>query len=173
MATGKQPAESAPATAALDQPGSGAEISDCQRYRYALWRRWADGPAVLFVMLNPSTADARSDDPTIRRCIGFARSWDYAAVLVANLFALRTPHPSRLLRARSPIGPDNDAWLRRLQSAAGLTVAAWGNHGRHRRRSEKIRPLLAQVSVLGLTQLGEPRHPLYVRADTRPQAWLA
>jgi len=94
MATGKQPAESAPATAALDQPGSGAEISDCQRYRYALWRRWADGPAVLFVMLNPSTADARSDDPTIRRCIGFARSWDYAAVLVANLFALRTPTPA-------------------------------------------------------------------------------
>ena len=67
-----------------------AQLSDCQKYRYALWRRWGEGSQVVFVMLNPATADAAKDDPTIRRCIGFARAWEFGSLAVGNLFAFRT-----------------------------------------------------------------------------------
>lgn len=159
---------------ALDcESASGAAISPCARYRYALWRRWTVGPAVLFVMLNPSTADASNNDPTIRRCIGFARSWGYSAMAVGNLFALRTPSPEKLKRARSPIGPDNDLWLGRMRADTALTIAAWGIHGLHRKRSSAMRKQLPDAQVLGLTKLGEPRHPLYLGRSTLPQAWPA
>jgi hypothetical protein len=82
----------------------GATLSDCGRYRYRLWRRWADGPTVLFVMLNPSTADADVDDPTIRRCIGFARSWGAGALEVVNLYAWRATQPAELKAAVGPVG---------------------------------------------------------------------
>ncbi len=150
---------------------SGAIISACGRYRYALWRRWQPGPALLFVMLNPSTADAANNDPTIRRCIGFAQSWGFGSLLVGNLFALRTPSPKRLLKARAPVGPDNAEWLQRLQQHAELTVAGWGNHGQYRRAGTKMRLLLTDPKVLGLTKLGEPRHPLYVPASARAEDW--
>jgi hypothetical protein len=148
-----------------------AAFSLCGRYRYALWRRWDDGPTALFVMLNPSTASATANDPTIRRCIGFARAWGYAGLAVGNLFAWRTPSPDKLKRARSPIGRDNDAWLSSLQEEAGLTVAAWGHHGVLRQRDAFVRNLLVEPHVLGLTRNHAPRHPLYMRADTQPQPW--
>ena len=150
-----------------------ARLSACRRYRYALWRVWSDGPQVLFVMLNPSTADERVDDPTIRRCIGFALSWGFGSVAVGNLFAFRTPDPSLLKRSTAPVGRDNDAWLRRLQRRAALTVAAWGNHGGFLERGDAVRSLLASPHTLGLTRRGEPRHPLYVPASARPLPWHA
>lgn len=148
-----------------------AELSECRLYRYALWRRWSPGNQVLFIMLNPSTADETIDDPTIRRCISFAESWGFGALTVANLFAFRTPSPAELQTADDPIGPENDAWLERLQQESQLTVAAWGNHGRLLNRSATIRPLLHAPRTLGLTQRGEPRHPLYVAGDTEPTLW--
>lgn len=148
-----------------------AAYSGCGRYRYALWRRWDDGPQLLFVMLNPSTASETANDPTIRRCIGFARDWGYAALAVANLFAWRTPSPARLRRARGPVGGENDAWITRLGTESALTVAAWGNLGRLHRRDETVCRLLHAPHVLGLTAAGAPRHPLYVRAATRPRPW--
>jgi hypothetical protein len=150
---------------------SGAAFSACRTYRYALWRKWADGPRVLFVMLNPSTADATQDDPTIRRCIGFAKSWGYGSVAVGNLFALRTPSPRVLAAHARPIGAANDRWLRKLQRSAALVVAAWGNHGCLFERSAMVRSLLAEPQTLGLTVQGYPRHPLYVAARTTPQRW--
>ncbi|KGI79123.1 hypothetical protein LF63_0100820 [Oleiagrimonas soli] len=150
-----------------------AAFSACGRYRYALWRRWGEGPTALFVMLNPSTASATANDPTIRRCIGFARAWGYGALAVGNLFAWRTPSPDKLRRARSPVGRDNDAWLQRLQAEAALTVAAWGHHGALRRRDAVVRALLREPHVLGLTRDHAPRHPLYMRADTQPKRWDA
>ena len=152
---------------------SDARFSACRRYRYALWRRWDDGETVLFVMLNPSRADARRDDPTIRRCIGFARSWGFGALAVGNLFALRTPSPRELARSNAPIGNANDRWLRRLQHDAALVLAAWGNHGRLLGRADAVRPTLSDPHTLGLTRCGHPRHPLYVAGRTVPLRWRA
>ena len=148
-----------------------AEISDCCEYRYALWRKWAEGPQVLFVMLNPSTADENADDPTIRKCIALAKSWGFGSLAVGNLFAFRTPSPVVLKQSPLPVGDANNEWLRRLQSTTALTVAAWGNHGTFQGRNGVVRSMLANPHVLGLTKLGEPRHPLYMLSATQPQEW--
>lgn len=148
-----------------------AEISACRRYRYALWRKWAAGPQVLFLMLNPSIADGSVDDPTIRRCIGFARSWGFGSLAVGNLFAVRTPDPIVMKRSSSPVGPENDARLRELQDSASLVVAAWGNDGAFRGRSDAVRGFLRAPHVLGLTRLGQPRHPLYVASTAVARPW--
>ena len=150
---------------------SSASLSSCRQYRYALRRKWAEGPQVLFVMLNPSRADETLDDPTIRRCIGFAKLWGFGSLCVGNLFALRTPSPGELMQHASPIGHENDQWLRTLQESATLTVAAWGNNGRFQKRSASVSKLLTDPHTLGLTKLAEPRHPLYVHSATQPIKW--
>jgi len=150
---------------------TGASFSACRSYRYALWRQWARGPRVLFVMLNPSTADDRRDDPTIRRCIGFAKSWGFGSLAVGNLFALRTPSPRELAKSEFPVGTANDRCLRRLQRSAALVLAAWGNHGILYDRAAAVRRMLIDPRTLGLTGSGQPRHPLYVAARTVPQRW--
>jgi hypothetical protein len=148
-----------------------AVLSPCRRYRFALWRRWDNGPRVLFVLLNPSTADESTDDPTVRRCIGFARSWGFGSVAIGNLFAFRTPSPAALSACTDPVGRENDDWLIRLRDESSLTVAAWGNHGRLLGRGAAVRGVLSGLQILGLTALGEPRHPLHVRADVSPRPW--
>lgn len=120
----------------------------------------------MFVMLNPSVADAHQDDPTIRRCMGFARGWGYGALVVGNLFAFRSRSPTVLKRCAAPIGPENDCWLTALASEAGTLVAAWGNHGQLLGRCQHVRALLPCLMCLGLTRRGEPRHPLYVPMST-------
>ena len=139
----------------------GATFSADRRYRYRLWRRW-DGarPVVAFVMLNPSTADARRDDPTIRRCIGFAKSWGFGGMEVVNLFAYRTTDPGELRRVTDPVGADNDRHIRRAIARADLVVLAWGARTRSRRLLS-----LPHARCLGLTRAGQPRHPLYLRRD--------
>jgi len=150
---------------------SGAHISRCGTYRYALWRRWATGPQVLFVMLNPSTADQRNDDPTIRRCIGFAARWGFGALAVGNLFAYRTPSPRVLRRVPHPVGRANDRWLERLAAESGRVVAAWGNEGAWLGRDAEVRDLLGPLYALALTRRGQPRHPLYLPNSVRPRPW--
>jgi hypothetical protein len=122
-------------------------------------------------MLNPSTADECSDDPTIRRCIGFARTWGYGGLEVVNLFALRATDPRALRVSRDPIGGSNDAYLRDAAARAAVMVIAWGAHGVFRSRSaaalELLSPL-ARLLALGWTIAGEPRHPLYLRRDVTP-----
>lgn len=143
-----------------------AVISPCGTYRYALERRWSGAPAVLFVMLNPSTADGEHDDPTIRRCIGFARSWGYGALLVANLLAFRATDPDDLPAMPDAVGPENDAWLARLSRRAALVVAAWGADTITGSRAPVVEAMFAgQLHALGLTARGAPRHPLYMRGD--------
>jgi hypothetical protein len=148
---------------------SGATISDCGIYRYKLWRTW-DGtlPPVTFVMLNPSTADHERDDPTIRRCLDFARRWGCGSLRVVNLFALRSPDPAALRTAADAVGPENDGTI--LEACgAGLTVAAWGAHPFAVRRVRRVLELLngagARLRCLGVTKEGHPRHPLYVKGD--------
>lgn len=145
------------------------EISPCGTYRYELRRVWGDpNRLACFVMLNPSTADAEVDDPTIRRCVGYARAWSLGGVIVRNLFALRATDPADLTSHPNPIGPDNDTWLA-TPAPAVLTVAAWGVHGTLHQRDHEVRSLLAERGIrlhhLGtLTREGHPRHPLYLPA---------
>ncbi|KPF89254.1 MULTISPECIES: DUF1643 domain-containing protein [unclassified Novosphingobium] len=148
-----------------------AVISPCSRYRYSLTRKWGDGPQVLFVMLNPSTADATTDDRTIGRCISFADSWGFGSLVVGNLFAFRTPSPAELMSADEPVGPENDHWLEKLGEQASLTVAAWGNAGSYLGRAALVSPRLVRPHFLRLTSAGQPSHPLYVSGDTRPTPW--
>jgi len=124
-------------------------------------------------MLNPSTADDLTDDPTIRRCIGFARSWGFGALAVGNLFAYRTTSTGELCASPDPVGCENDCWLTRLHEKSSLTIAAWGNHGRLLGRSSAVTSILTGLHILGLTVLGEPRHPLYVRSVVLPRHWTA
>lgn len=147
---------------------SGAEFSACRNYRYALWRRWEHGaPYVLFIGLNPSTANEHEDDPTIRRCKRFAADWGYGGLYMANLFALRATDPRAMLAHHEPVGIDNDVWLQDLARSAGVVVCAWGSHGSHLERDRHCRALLAarDLMCLGTTRDGQPRHPLYIRAD--------
>ena len=151
----------------------GADLSPCGQYRYRLWRIWDRArPTVLFIGLNPSTADAEQDDPTVRRCIGFAKEWGFGGIEVANLFAFRATDPAKLLTAADPVGQDNDAWLARLRSGSPAAVAAWGAHPLARTRANAIGASLRPLASLGVTKDGAPRHPLYVRMDTPLVVWM-
>ena len=147
-----------------------AYFSDCRSYRYSLTRDVApltgEGTCV-FVMLNPSTADETEDDPTIRRCIDFARRWGFARLKVVNLYAYRATDPRELRGATDPVGPDNDCTLSKVFGASDLTVAAWGVHAEPERVAEVMRWPVRPRVALGLTKSGAPRHPLYVRADAQ------
>jgi hypothetical protein len=153
---------------------TGATFSRDRRYRYRLWRCWDPSrPLVAFCMLNPSTADERSDDPTIRRCIGFARDWGYGGVDIVNLFALRATDPRELRDARDPVGPWNDDHVIDAAERSALVVVAWGSHGAFRARDAEVLEVLsprARLRALGWTQARQPRHPLYLRRDVRPIA---
>jgi hypothetical protein len=148
-----------------------AVFDQTHAYRYLLERHWGDAPAAVFVMLNPSTADAHTDDPTIHRCIGFARREGCGALIVVNLFALRTTDPYALAAHRDPIGPDNDQILHDAVNRDALVIAAWGAHGTLLGRGAAVARLLeaARPQCLGLTAHGHPRHPLYLPA-TAPLA---
>lgn len=147
-----------------------AVLSDCGAYRYALWRDLGmlGQGTITFVMLNPSTADADQDDPTIRRCISFAESWGAARLAVANLYAYRATDPEALSSVDDPVGPENDRWIEKLASEAAQVIVAWGaKRGPVPGRDGKVLGLLEAAGlipqVLGLTDGGYPRHPLYVR----------
>lgn len=122
-----------------------------------------------WVMLNPSTADADDDDPTIRRCIGFAKSWKCGGIVVRNLFALRAADPSELDRHPDPVGPENDAYLSRCGCEC-MTVLAWGARGGDRGRAvlETLAGRGINLFQLAATEEGQPRHPLYLKADLTP-----
>jgi hypothetical protein len=150
---------------------SGASFSACSRYRYSLSRAWdPHKPTVGFIMLNPSTADAEVLDPTVRRCVGYARAWGYGALEVANIFAWRSTDPKALLRVEDPVGPENDHYICDLAKRAHLLIAAWGTHGViHGRGGEVLRMLIDRdVHTLGLTKSGYPKHPLYLGKGVTP-----
>lgn len=150
----------------------GAIISPCERYRYALWRKWGMGGTCMFIGLNPSTADARLDDPTIRRCIGFARSWGYGGLIMTNLFAWRATDPRDMMDAEDPVGPDNDITLRTAYRNATITIAAWGVHGTYGGRCNTVRSMLPRLHYLRMTKSGHPSHPLYLPACLQPGEWI-
>ncbi len=144
-----------------------ADLSPCGTYRYRLSRQWdALLPILYFIMLNPSTADASIDDPTIRKCLGFAMRAGYGGIDVLNLFAFRATNPAELhALARTPeaqIGPDNDRYLASVPAGADVCFA-WGAHARrYASRVAQVRYLLGNTRWLCLKRLddGTPAHPL-------------
>ena len=147
--------------------------SPCDLYRYGLSRVWdAAKPAILFVMLNPSTADEHRNDPTVARCETRARVMGFGGVMIANIFAFRATHPRDLKQADAPVGDHNDAVLAHWTDRAGMVVAAWGVHGGYQGQGASVaRQIGGALHHLGLTKHGHPRHPLYVSLSTQPVAW--
>jgi hypothetical protein len=152
-----------------------AIISPCGRYRYRLDRRWGDGPIVMWLMLNPSVADAIRDDATLRRIIDYSRRWGYAGLCVGNLFALRSTDPMGLYCRRKddddPVGPENDGHLVLMVAESAMIIAAWGNHGSLMGRDKIVRTRFPGMRALGFTKEGQPVHPLRQRADLTPIDW--
>lgn len=155
-----------------------ARISPCGKYRYWLTRIWGDDADLLvWLMLNPSVADAKKDDPTIRKCMGFARFYGYGGIAVVNLFSIRETHPKKLvgMPEASLVGPEDDQWLRYwLQHAT--VVCAWGQHAvlrrPIRRRAEALKHWLPRSTwCLGRCTDGSPKHPLMLGYATEMEAW--
>lgn len=159
-----------------------AVFSPCRTWRYTL-TRWLTVEShsfrtVTFVCLNPSTADEVNDDPTVRRCLGYAQRWGFERLVVCNIFALRSTDPKLLYRAEDPVGPETDFWLERHALDSELVLCAWGAHGKlHGRGAEVLDRLRTlghrwdrPVAVLGWTLPPDrqPKHPLYLRADLQP-----
>jgi len=155
---------------------SEAVFDPSRTYRYRLTRTWnQEWPPVTWIMLNPSTASATTDDATIRRCTTFARTWNGGGITVVNLFAYRATNPSALQLAADPVGDLNDRYIIQAAQCAAVTVAAWGAHGALSGRGGAVaRMLLAagvQLSCLGTTRDGHPRHPLYVPGSVPLTPW--
>lgn len=156
-----------------------AALSPDRTYRYSLTRIWdQDKPFIRFVGLNPSTADEHIDDPTVRRCVGFARDWGAGGIVMLNVFAFRATDPRVMKRADDPIGPRND-WAIRLWTldlSDAPVVACWGVHGDHQLRGRRVEHMLKQICpdrlrIFGLTKDGHPKHPLYLSRLARLERW--
>ncbi len=159
-----------------DDATSSAIYSDCETYRYALTRVWNnDAAKVLFIMLNPSKATERQNDPTIERCERRARALGYGGFRAVNIFALRETDPKKMRQHKAPAGPDNDAVVAESCLWADDILAAWGAHGDHLMRGFEMRDVLKTtgqtIKCLGLTKAGHPRHPLYISYATQPEIW--
>ncbi len=149
---------------------SGALLSEDRKYRYLLRRMWdPDGPVVGFICLNPSTADETEDDPTVRRLIRFAQSWGFGGFWLGNLFAYRATDPRELKLQRDPIGPENDKIL--TETHAVRIVGAWGNGGLLYGRGDEVRQMLPHLTCLGVTNQGQPKHPLYLPNGSLPMTY--
>ena len=151
---------------------SGAEFSECGSYRYALWRSWDNAlPSVMFVSLNPSIADDQREDPTLIRCINFARAWGFGGILIGNLFAGISTDPKNIRYMSDPVGKDNDSWLQKMAEIAEIKIAAWGNHGHYRGRDSKILQMMAPMFCIKENTSGQPAHPLYLRGCLQPKPY--
>ena len=144
-----------------------ATFSENRKYRYALERKWlSNGKGLLYIGLNPSTADESVDDPTIRRCIHFARVWGYSSLMVCNLFAFRATFPSDLFTAKDPIGPQNDFYLQRLLVKDYDVFVGWGNHGKYLNRDQDVLSFIPAPQCIQINKSGSPSHPLYLKNNS-------
>ena len=148
---------------------SDAILSEDRKYRYVLSRIWDESkPIVMFIGLNPSTADEIENDPTIEKCISFTKSWGYGGLYMLNLFAFRATQPKDLFNAKDPIGKDNDEYIKKYSKICDKIVCAWGNNGSFKNRSKKVLSLIDNAYYLKLNKTGEPAHPLYLKSNLTP-----
>lgn len=146
-----------------------AIISKDKIYRYKLSRTWdSTKPTILFIGLNPSIADENVDDPTITRCINFAKDWGYGTLLMANLFAFRSTYPKDIYLIDDPIGKDNDHYLLECVTQSDLIVACWGNNGTYMNREKVITELVPNLYCLQKNKNGTPHHPLRPPRNIHP-----
>lgn len=154
-----------------------AHFSEGREYRYRLDRVWdaKNLRRLVVIGLNPSTADETNDDPTIRRCIGFAKRENCGGLIIVNLFALRATDPTAMEAHQSPVGDENDSIILTACASPRIVVAAWGCHGAHLRRGVEVRTFLRARGLhlhnLGLTKDGHPKHPLRLAASTPLTLW--
>ena len=145
-----------------------ATFSNCRTYIYTLCRIWNKKKKyVLFIGLNPSTANEKLDDPTIRRCVNYAKNWGYGGFMMVNLFAYRTALPSKLKKVKYPVGQNNDKYIVTLSKKADITVAAWGNNGNLYSRDKEVLSLVPNLKCLKFNKSGQPAHPLYLKKDLK------
>ena len=148
---------------------NGALFSDCGKYRYRLWRIWdSSKPAVMFIGLNPSTATANNDDPTIRRVIRFAKDWGYGGVYMMNLFAWVSPYPEDLLTCGDAIGMNDVHLFEVAELCNEHVVFAWGSFKQNKLRAKEVAERFPTAMCLHINKDGSPKHPLYVAANTVP-----
>lgn len=153
---------------------SGAVFDKDPKYRYLLWRIWEDWdienpPAMVqFIGLNPSTADEIENDPTVTRCINYAKDWGYDGMFMSNIFAWRDTNPKNMKVAEKPIGQFNDNFLLTTHQESAITVACWGNHGAYKNRGDEVMRLIPDLYILSMTKIGHPSHPLYLKKDLVP-----
>lgn len=153
-------------------------------HRYTLWREWNDvfvdkpDEYVNFICLNPSTATETLDDPTMRKCIKFAKSWGYGAMCVTNIFAYRATNPEVMKVATDPIGPENDYFIENVAEGAALVIASWSQHASFRGRGLAVKDLLQRIGKpvhylrMGMGKDPQPWHPLYLPDSTKPTLWV-
>ena len=147
-----------------------AILSEDRQYRYVLSRIWdANKPIVVFIGLNPSTADELNDDSTISKCINYAKSWGYGGFYMLNLFAYRAKNPSDMFNAKEPIGSENDNFIKEYIKKSDKVVCVWGNNGDFKQRGESVLELVPNAYYLKLNKSGQPAHPLYLKSDLIPQ----
>jgi hypothetical protein len=152
---------------------SGAQFSRCRRWRYLLWRRWDENqPVANFLMLNPSTADELKLDPSCTRARNYAERWGYGGLIVTNIFGWRATDPKVMKSVKDPVGRGNDAAILRAAREARIVVCAWGNHGEHMGRGQRVAEMLRandiELHLLRENGKGEPCHPLYLPQSLTP-----
>ncbi|MCK5610803.1 DUF1643 domain-containing protein [Candidatus Pacearchaeota archaeon] len=154
---------------------SGASFSHNRDYRYELWRQWDTNKGmVAFIGVNPSVADEDNDDPTIRRCINFAKDWGFGGIKMINLFAFRATDPGNMKKCNEPVGMHNNTTLVSIARSVNMVVCAWGANGSHLDRDKEVIKLLqhkVELFHLGFTKHGLPRHPLMLKKDVKPTLW--
>jgi len=143
-----------------------AILSEDHKYRYQLSRIWDEElPSILFIMLNPSIADAKDDDPTIRRVVNFAKSWGYGGVYVGNLYAFRSTDPKGLRDIEDPVGEDNITHVQSLLPLVNKVIYAWGHN---EKEPTWLREMVEKPYCIDVSKKGIPKHPLYLKKDLRP-----
>ncbi len=150
---------------------STATFSPDRVHRYALWRTWDESKGiVMFIGLNPSTADEVKNDPTVTRCINYAKRWGYGGMIMSNIFAYRATDPKVMKAAKDPVGSENDKWLLKLANESIVIMAVWGNHGEFMKRGKAVMDLFKDVELhcLVMNKTGHPKHPLYYSNSLKP-----
>lgn len=153
---------------------SSARFNSTRTHRYSLWRIWNENIKPLVVIgLNPSTADEYENDPTVSKCIVWAREWGFGGLIMLNIFAYRATDPKEMKRHPEPVGEDNNKHILKHCERAGLILCAWGNDGAFRDRAKEVLALLESFDLycMGTNQDGSPKHPLYLKYKTKRELY--
>lgn len=152
----------------------GAAISSCGKYRWTLYRTWShEKPKVMFICLNPSTANADIEDATTRRLRTFAHGWGFGGYILVNLFAFRATDPEQLKHVEDPIGRDNDVFIKDLSPLCSEIVFAWGTNGSYKGRDKQVIARFPNAKCIDLSKDGHPKHPLYLKGDLKLKPFMA